>query len=413
MKKEGLLVWIALMISNASFAQSIMSNTVSIKAKNQKLHEVLTIIGNESNVTFSYNTKTINRDSLVTIQATNKPLSEVLRSIFNSNYEFKESGSYIIIRRKPISTSSVISKPQSKQEYYIVNGYVVDDETGEKIQDVSIYETQHLISSMTDANGFFSLKLKNKYPSAFISISKNEYRDTSIQIQASYNHNVEIALIKKDNFPISVAKEIGDNRVEDVKINDPIESKIESKWISNLLLSSKQKIRSLNLKKFYTNRNYQVSLWPSIGTHGKMNAQVANKFSLNVIGGYAGGVNGFEIGGCFNLVKHNVSGIQIGGLFNIVGGKIKGYQIAGWYNETGDTTEGVQIAGLMNVAKKEVNGVQIAGICNKAKSITGVQIGLINSTLSQTGTSIGLLNFSKNKKGKRRVAFLVRFPRGK
>lgn len=97
-------------LGNQSFAQSLMQSTVSIKADHQPLHDILTIISNDANVTFSYNTKVINRDSLITVQAVNKPLADVLRTIFGAGYEFKESGSYIIIRKKPVSTSAVVSK---------------------------------------------------------------------------------------------------------------------------------------------------------------------------------------------------------------------------------------------------------------------------------------------------------------
>ena len=78
-----------------------------------------------------------------------------------------------------------------------------------------------------------------------------------------------------------------------------------------------------------------------------------------------------------------------------------------------DNIDGTQISGLVNVAKKDMKGIQISSLLNKAKSIKGLQIGLINYTNSQLGTSIGFLNFSKNKKGKRKVSFIVRFPRGK
>jgi len=150
MKLKIVLLLFITCIHAGMFAQSLLSGTVTIKAKNQPLHEVLTIISNASNVYFSYNTKSINRDTLVSVQAVNKPLREVLRMLFNAEYEFKESGHYIIIRRKPISTSNIISKSQSHTDYYIISGYVVDDETGDKIADATVYEKQHLISSMTD-----------------------------------------------------------------------------------------------------------------------------------------------------------------------------------------------------------------------------------------------------------------------
>lgn len=416
MKQGIFLIFVIMVLGSTSFAQSLLSGTVSIKAKNQPLHEVLTIISNESNVNFSYNTKSIRRDSLVTVNAVNRPLSEVLRMIFNAGYEFKESGNYIIIRRKPVSTSNVISKSQTNTDFYMISGYVVDDETGEKIPDATVYEKQHLISSMTDAKGFFSLKLKNKYPAASISVSKTDYNDTSIQIQAKYNHTVTIALSPKD-IPVSLAVKPRYFTAEETaeaaypaKDENP-DDVIETKWIGRVLFSSKQRIRSLNLKKFYTTRAYQFSFVPGLSTHGKMNAQVISKTSINLIGGYSGGVDAVEIGGVFNIDKKDVKSLQLAGVFNIVGGNVKGVQAACVFNQVEGSAEGVQIGGLFNMVKKEVKGIQIATLYNKAKSIKGLQIGFINHTETQEGTSIGFINISKNKKGKNKIGFIVRFPR--
>ncbi len=395
------------------FSQSLLSSTVTLHAKNQPLHEVLTIISNESNVSFSYNSKSIKRDSLITLNVVNRPLNEVLRMIFNASYDFKESGSYIIIRRKPITTSTVLGKSQSNADYYLVEGYIVDDETGAKIPDATIYEKQHLLSAMTDQQGYFSLKLKNKYPAASIHISKADYKDTSLQIQSKVNHKVSIALthseptvyITENNAPKYFTSEM---EFADADADYEI---IERRWIGRVLFSSKQHLQSLNLRRFYTTKSYQISVWPGVGTHGKLNAQVSNSTSINLIGGYSGGVEVFEVGLLFNLVKKNVKHVQLAGLFNMVGGNVNGFQAANLFNQVEGNVEGVQIAGLANVVKRDVSGIQIATLFNRARSIKGLQIGFINKTDTQDGTSIGLINISKNRKGKNRIGFIVRFPR--
>ncbi len=416
MKLRIAIIIFVILFGQLAHAQSLLSNTVTIHAKNQRLHEVLTIMGNESNVTFSYNTKSINRDTLITVNATDKPLGEVLRMIFNAGYEFKESGSYIIIRRKALGTSGVISKSQSQSDYYVITGFVVDDETGEKIPDATIYEKQHLISSLTDANGYFSLRLKNKYPTVSISISKADYCDTSLEVQAKFNQKVNIALSRKSQ-PLAVTQtampdstSIADADKVSVIQEEEEDDVIERKWIGRVLLSSKQRIRSLNLKKFYTTRAYQFSIVPGLSTHGRMNAQVISKTSINLIGGYSGGVDVVEIGGVFNIVKKDVKSVQLAGAFNVVGGNVDGVQAASLFNQVDGTADGVQVAGLANIVKKEVSGVQVSTLYNYAKSVKGVQIGLINVTDSNEGTSIGLINISKGKHH-RRVGFLVRFPR--
>lgn len=393
----------------ASYSQSLLKNTVSIKANKQPLHDVLTIMSNDANVTFSYNTKVVNRDSLVSVNAVNKPLGEVLRSLFDAGFEFKESGSYIIIRRKPVPTSGILTTAPSRSEHYFITGKVVNEETGEAITEASVYEKQQLLSSMTDDQGSFSIRLKNKYPEAQLSISKDGYVDTSIVVAAKFNQTVTIALRAQDPEPIVAAqRERQVNLAQEKKTYDVV----ERKWIGRVLFGTKQKIQSLNLKKFYTTKAYQFSIIPGVGTHGKMNSQVINHTSINLIGGYSGGVDGFEVGTFFNIVKNDVRHVQLAGLFNTVGGDVSGVQAASVYNDVAGEVKGVQIAGLFNLVKKQIQGFQIATLYNRAHSVNGLQIALINSTDTQEGTSIGFLNFSKTTSGKRKVGFLVRVPRG-
>ena len=134
--------------------------------------------------------------------------------------------------------------------------------------------------------------------------------------------------------------------------------------MGRFLLSSKQKVQSLNLKNFFTSRPFQVSFTPGLSTHGKLSSQVVNNFSLNVIGGYTAGTNGVEIGGIFNIDKKEVKYVQAAGIFNMAGGNVKGVQMAGINNTVLDTVKALQAAGVRNYVKGKLNGVQLAGVYN-------------------------------------------------
>ena len=218
---------------------------------------------------------------------------------------------------------------------------------------------------------------------------------------------------------------------------------IEKTGLGKFLISSKQKIQNLNLKRFYTTRTWQMSFFPPYSTHGRLNAQVVNRYSINLLGGYSGGTDVFEFGGIYNMNKGNVKYFQGAGIFNLVGGQVRGFQMAGIFNYVQDTVvgfqgagianiakkqfvgtqfgglycqansiEGTQLAGIANITKHHVDGVQVAGIFNKANSISGMQIGLVNVvTEENTGSSFGLINISKGKKGRKRIGFIYRTPR--
>jgi hypothetical protein len=149
-------------------------------------------------------------------------------------------------------------------------------------------------------------------------------------------------------------------------------------------------------------RPYQISFVPPWSTNGRLNAQVTNIFSLNVLGGYAAGVNGFELGGIFNINKKNMLGGQVGGITNIVSGRVHGMQIAGIHNNVLDSVHGVQIAGISNYVRGNVSGLQISGIYNQSKNTRGVQIAGIGNTTSKTmhGVQIGgIYNYTKKLHG--------------
>lgn len=432
-------------------AQSILNKNITVQVTKQRLDNVLEIISNNGNFYFSYNSSIVKRDSLVTINFSNKPVRDVLNYLFNNRYDYIESGNYIILRRKPITIAATVKQTATEDKNYFLAGYIVDEFTGARINNASIYEPTQLVSDLTDEKGNFSLKLKSRYKTATITVSKDTYRDTTLTIQPKLNQQLIISLRPEDNFTTMITVS-----PEDYFLPDTIEVKlpngetvayakvdtikVQKSWIGKFLLSSKQRIQSINLGKFFTTRAFQLSLVPGLSTQGKLSPQITTAFSVNVLGGYTGGVNMIELGGLFNITKRNVKYVQAAGLLNLVGGgvrgvqlagihnhvldtvnalqaagvsnyvkgKFSGLQMAGVYNHAVDTVRGMQaagvanfsnqkiygwqIAGVGNIANRKINGVQIAGVFNYATHLKGVQIGLINVSDSSDGYSIGLLN---------------------
>ncbi|MCU7548967.1 carboxypeptidase-like regulatory domain-containing protein [Chitinophagaceae bacterium LB-8] len=428
-------------------AQSNLNKVIPLSASNQRIDNVLEILSNRGNFYFSYNSSIIKRDSVVSIDATNKTVKQILDELFGNGYEFKESGNYIIIRRAPVKLTMVTNKAVTEDKSYVVSGYVLDDNTGAQIENASIYEKKLLVSALTNENGYFKLRLKNKAKSAALTVSKEFYEDTTVFIEPKYNQQITITLLPLGAPDITIVKPedyfVPDSlRVrittpsgitEYTYVKSPDSARLEKTAVGKFLISSAQKFQSLNLKKFLAERPFQVSLTPGLSTHGKMSGQVVNNVSFNVFGGYAGGVDGFELGGLFNLDKQNAQYAQIAGLFNIVGGNVKGvqiggisntvlgdfnglqigginnfakkgfngFQLAGVHNHTPDSVKGLQIAGVSNFSMYKTGGVQISGVANMAHgNMDGVQIsGVFNYTKRLRGLQIGLINIADTSEG--------------
>ncbi len=451
--KKYLLMLLYCAATMVSYANSNLSRIISVSANREKLTQVLEKISHAGNFYFSYNSALIKKDSLVTIQASHKPVRFILDRIFSNRLDYREAGNYIILRPKPIEVK-IITKPVAAEEkFFSLNGFVVNGITGERLPEVSIYEKFQLISTLTNEQGTFSISLKARYPTANLSISKKMYRDTTIAVNPSMKQEISVSLYPDEiqnviitPEDVSIADSIKELRYADAATQQEIpgdSNKIEQKFLGTWFVSQAQKIQSLNLGDWFVSRPFQLSVTPGLSTHGKMSGQVVNNFSLNIFGGYTGGLKGMEVAGLFSINRGDAIGFQAGGLFNHTGGKqagfqaagignttlesmtgfqaggvvnynrtqmtgfqaagvlnfngdaFKGFQAAGVYNHAGHNVAGMQVSGVANFATNRLNGVQVGGVFNYAKHNKGLQIGLINYADTSDGFSIGLINIVK------------------
>lgn len=345
-------------------AQSLLERKVSVDLEQQPASQLLELLSKSGQVLFSYNSDIITPYNQVTVHAKGKSIRQVLDQAFEGNMHYKERGKYIILL-------------EGGERSFVISGYIQNGHTGEKISNVTVYESQLLASAMTNEQGYFRLPLKNREKNRTVSLTvrKEAYTELSLNLNSGYDQELVL--------PIVPATEV---LLEDVVIH---KQKVESTWISRFFLSSRQQIQALNIGAFIARRPLQTSLLPGIGTHGIIGAHVVNKFSLNMLGGYTAGVNGVEIGGLFNIDKGNVTAVQVAGVFNNVGGDVSGVQIGGVYNNVIGTTRGLQIGGVINRVQDTFSGTQIGGVTNLLRSpVSGLQIAGVNNYVRGTVTGI-------------------------
>jgi|AntRauTorckE6833_2_1112554.scaffolds.fasta_scaffold00159_11 hypothetical protein len=113
-------------------------------------------------------------------------------------------------------------------------------------------------------------------------------------------------------------------------------------------------------------RKWRITLFPPLSTNGVEAPEYTAKYSINILAGYHGGLDGAEIGGLINYTKYYAHGLQIAGLGNISGGHISGVNIAGLGNIAKEDMSGIQISGFSNLAGEDLEGIQIVGGLNIA-----------------------------------------------
>lgn len=370
-----------LLVGGAIFSHAqtpLLERKITLSTDNERLETTLRKIADAGGFTFSYNPAVIDDARHVSFRFINRSVREVLDEIFKGTVQYKARGKYIILTEAP-------RRPVQK-ETAIVTGYIVDEATGERLRDVSVYDPVTLSSTITDSYGYFEIKIDNPSPDLVLSVNRKNYADTLVAVP-SRNRLL--------NVPIRIDKQ------KVAVIADSVGRKVRRFWAKQALLFENTNFFNIDDTLY---RISQVSFLPFVGTNHKMSGHVINDYSFNILGGYSLGVEKVEVGGLFNLVRGNMNGLQFAGLFNGVGGEMSGVQFAGIFNGNDGTSRGAQFAGVLNLNLRQAHGVHFAGVGNITTGFQqGPQFAGVLNIAAKGGRSVqmaGVYNLSgKDTKG--------------
>ena len=370
-------------LTGKSYAQGILGEMIEYNRDTQEsLGNALQKISGAHGFYLSYQDTIISPEQPVSLNHYQGPLSGFLAMLLGDDYEFKELPGYVIIRYAP-GILDLDAQVEEHPRQLTVKGFVRDSQTGEGIAHASVYDKSRLSSTLTDEEGYFELRTRSK-GSAWLTLSKKHYKDTTFMILPE----VEIQASKK--------KSLFRYYQEDGSAGE-----VEQSFFGRMFIGVQQRFQRINLGGFFAESPFQMSLTPGLSSQGMFNSQMINKFSLNLLGGYTAGVDGFEAAGVFNINQKDVRYFQMAGAVNVVGGAARGFQASGISNKVFKDFTGVQVAGLSNHTLREVRGVQIAGIINQAGTDAGHQIGgLVNRGHRVKGLQIaGVANWADESRG--------------
>jgi len=330
--------------SKIAFSQSsgsILKRKLTFQVQDQRLEDVLLGIANEGGFSFSYNPDLMPVDSLISLNVENSSVKTVLNVLLGKELELRISGNHLVILKTQYTSGSLSSTAESGAKTYIVDGYLQNNQTGEYIASVTVYDVNRLHSATSDENGYFSLEIRAKDEVIGIAIADPNFEDTTVVV-LNGNQNMKIGLDPMAGLSLRGPGEnsgprrgIGTGQVNKLKVTK--------------LMASSEGIDRSGQMEVNTYRFAQVSFLPFLGTNLKMSGMVENKVSLNILGGYNGATNGLEIGGLFNITRYHAKGFQVAGLGNVAGTETEGFQLAGIFNTNLGTVKGLQISGINNL----------------------------------------------------------------
>jgi hypothetical protein len=349
--------------SNVLLAQqNPLNRRITLDIEKSRLDDALAQVEQQGRFSYSYNPKMLPLDSVLSLHVRNQQVRVVNEMLLGPRFESQSVGNHIVIRAaKP--TSKIEEMPKNRD----ISGYLIDAVSGEKVRFATVFETAKRTSVLTDPQGHYVITVPGNLHQVELSFSKRGYRDTVVVVNPIRMGSLTVGLQPIPGF----ANPLASRPVTSVGLKAQ-----ESLPLVELFVPEKQRFLAENIEERLESFPFQISLVPAIGTNKLLSGGMDNNVSINILAGYANGVNGFEVGGLANIDRANVKGLQVGGLVNIVGGNLKGVQVGGILNYVKGEVNGMQVGGIMNFSPNPVNGIQIAGILNHVKAdVEEVQIG--------------------------------------
>lgn len=390
MKKIFLLLLIStLTIKLKSQNSSVppLEREVTLSISNESVPFVLNAISQQAAVVFSYSPNVISTTNKISIDVKAKSVRHTLNTIFTGTVKYKVRGKYIILQKND----------DVAKEDVVVEGYLYDSQTGDKLTNATVYNKEQKVSTLTDEYGYFKLEVPTDASNPELKISKEGYADTLFSTTSDNLNYLNVELSSKakvEETPVLVAPK-----------EEHAKNKIK---IPEWLIAKKLLINTKNISDTLFNK-VQFSVIPFVSTNKLLTGSTVNDYSVNMTIGYVQGVRKMEIGGIANIVRGDAGVCQLAGVWNIVGGlsygfqgagtfnavrSLKGIQAAGVINFVLDNAERVQLAGTGNIVGGKFSGFQAAGTFNISRKLKGAQIaGVVNLTEEAEGIQVaGVLN---------------------
>jgi hypothetical protein len=193
-----------LVFSQPVLAQaSLLDKTISIPRQHTTLYNALNLISQKADCLFIYDSQVVENDKKVKLYAEKQSIKQVLDNILTSpELSYKVIGEHILIYQIGRDT---LSKGQKQNaipvadtlKTIIVKGYVFDNDNKTAIPFVSIGIVEENIGTITNEDGFFSLKVPANFSGASLVVSHLGYTGQKIPIKLLHEQKVDIFLDRR------------------------------------------------------------------------------------------------------------------------------------------------------------------------------------------------------------------------
>lgn len=180
------LWFMSLMVAGACFvakAQSPLDERISLTVNDLPLKETLYRMI-DLGVPLSFNNNIIPADKKLSFAVTDLAVKKVLPLVLaGTDLTIELVGSQIVVIRKP---------QPIERKTYILSGFILDEETGERIISATIYDDKRKTGTYTNEFGYFSITMAEGPVS--LQVSSLSYEGSGVELNLKSNQKLEIRL---------------------------------------------------------------------------------------------------------------------------------------------------------------------------------------------------------------------------
>jgi len=198
------IAFLLFFISPAVAQESLLEKAISIPKQHTTLYNALNLISEKADCLFIYDSQIIESDKRVKLHAENQSIKQVLDNILaDPEITYKVIGQHILIYKvkseKPNADhhAQQINPTKDTVTSLIIKGHIYDDENKTAIPYATIGILEENIGTITNADGYFTLKIPASYSGSSLVVSHMGYMSHSIPIQLIYEQKVDIFLERR------------------------------------------------------------------------------------------------------------------------------------------------------------------------------------------------------------------------
>ena len=134
--------------------------TLNLSFKNARLEQVLDAIMKQSGVKIAYSSDELQKDRVVSVDIRTTDILTALRTVLGDGYSFKQIEDYIAIARVNRTESTVETQVDDDRQWTIQGQVMENVEPPMSLPGVNVVIKGTTLGTITDGNGYFSIKAK-------------------------------------------------------------------------------------------------------------------------------------------------------------------------------------------------------------------------------------------------------------